>query len=96
MFYVVVFVSVSKVKRSSTVCDVLACYAVTSRVAFLSASRITGFVTFYSCKNQYIPKVFRSTVAEYGTQGKTSLHVLEFCNMFMFCLRMVDSCSKEG
>ena len=22
--------------------------------------------------------------------------VLEFCNMFMFCLRMVDSCGKEG
>ena len=70
MFYVVVFFSVSKVKRSSTVCDVLACYAVTSRVAFVSASRITGCVTFYSCTNQYIPEVFRSTVAEYGYVGE--------------------------
>ena len=31
-----------------------------------------------------------------GTLGKTSLHVLEFRNMLMFCLRMVDSCGKEG
>ena len=70
LFYVVVFVSVEKVKRSSTVCDVLACYAGTSRVAFVSASGITGCVTFYFCTKQYIPEVFRSTVAEYGYVGE--------------------------
>ena len=79
----------------------LACYAVTTRVAFVSASRITGCVIFYSCTSQYIPEVFGLKILclrqlSMGTTGKTSLHVLEFCNMLMFCLRMVDSCGKEG
>ena len=48
----------------------LAGYAVTSGVAFVRASGITWCVTFYSGTNQYIPEIFRSTVAEYGYVGE--------------------------
>ena len=64
-------------------------------MAFVNASGITGCVTFYSGTNQYIPEVFRSTVAEYGYARANFFACFRVLYYLDVCLRMVDSCGKE-